>query len=235
MSTVYLIHGLMGTAEYHFGQQIRAWENDHDVVPLNLPGHGTASDRAQDPFFQPALSWVLGQIKERGKGHIVGLSLGASIAIHLALTHPELCKSIVLTGYVPAVPINMAGIMEQQYETFLHIEENNPEVAKEFMGLHGDKWYQTLCAVLKDMTFNYPGVSVEQLQGLSVPALVLNGAVQRHERDAACEMATLNDRIQVGLVPGAGHTANMQQADIYNLMVEAFWARLQHKDSDHRC
>lgn len=194
---------------------------------MNLPGHGNSSSEAPEPFFQPALSWVYGQIKEHGKGHIVGLSLGASIAIHMALEHPELCESIVLTGYAPAIPSDMTGIMEQQYEMFLHIEDHNPEAAKEFMNLHGEKWYRTLQAVLKNMTFHYPAVTNEQIQGLGVPTLVLNGSSEKHERDAVSDMASLNHCIEVGLIPSAGHTANMQQPEIYNLVVEAFWDRLQ--------
>ena len=231
VSTIYLIHGLMGTSQYHFGQQIQAWQTSHDVVPLDLPGHGNNPCEAHDPFIQPALTWVREQIEKHGKGHIVGLSLGASVAIHVALKYPELCDSIVLTGYVPAIPSNMTGIMEEQYEMLLNIEENSPEVAKEFMSLHGEKWHQTLKAVLKDITFNYPTVTHEQIQRLNVPTLVLNGSTEKHERDAVCEMANLNEAIQGGLIPGAGHTANMQQPDTYNLVVQAFWTRIQSTDS----
>lgn len=128
----------MGTSEYHFGKQIQAWQSTHDVIPLNLPGHGNNPCEAEEPFFQSAFTWVREQIEKYGKGHIVGLSLGASVAIHVALKYPELCDSIVLTGYAPAIPSNMTGVMEEQYETFLNIEDNNPEVAKEFISLHGE-------------------------------------------------------------------------------------------------
>jgi len=229
MEKVYLIHGLMGTSDYHFRPQIQAWQKEYDVVPLDLPGHGNNPEEPEESFFQQALSWVYNQIKTRGRGHILGLSLGASVAIHLALEHPNLCESIVLTGYIPAVPKDMAGIMERQYEMLLNIEENNPEVAKEFMELHGDRWYQTLKTVLREMTFNYPTVSREQIQKLSVPALVLNGAIEQHERNAACEMANLNREIQIGLIPEAGHTANLQQSDVYNLMVKSLWNRIDSK------
>ncbi|SHK70769.1 alpha/beta fold hydrolase [Alicyclobacillus tolerans] len=231
MSKIYLIHGLMGTSILHFKNQIQAWCVSHEVIALDLPGHGKNQFEAQDPFFQSALGWVSEQIQMQGKGHIVGLSLGASVAIHLALRIPKLCESIVLTGYAPAIPTHMTGIMKEQYEAFLNIEENNPEVAREFMRLHGENWYQTLKAVLKDFTFNYPTVTFEQIQKLNVPTLVLNGSNEKHERDAVFEMANSNKIIQAGLIPGAGHTANMERPEIYNLVVQTFWDNMNSIDS----
>lgn len=223
MEKIYFIHGLMGISEYHFKQQIDEFKSDYEIIPLNLPGHGNNPNRAKEPFFPQALSWAQIQISEHGKGHIVGLSLGASVAIHIALQNPHLCESVVLTGYAPYVPDHMNGIMEKQYKMFLNIEDNNPEVAKEFKELHGDKWYETLKFVLKQMTFNYPSISNEQLQNLIVPTLVLNGANEEHERKAVCEIANVNKDILIGLIPNAGHTANIEQANVYNSILKSFW------------
>lgn len=227
MRTIYLIHGLMGTAQRHFGPQIEEWNSAETVIALDLPGHGTRPDEAPVPYFPGALAWAIEQIQAHGRGHIVGISLGASVAIHLAMEYPDLCESIVLTGYAPAIPADMAPLMEQQYETFLNIRETAPDIAREFESLHGNKWYRTLKAVMDDMTFHYPAVSPEQLQRLRVPTLVLNGAQESHEREAACTMARLNDQIAVGLIPRAGHTAELQQPVLYNLMVKTFWGQVE--------
>lgn len=53
------------------------------MIPLDLPGHGTGSDEAPVPYFQGALAWAAEQVEAHGRSH-VGLSLGASVAIHLA-------------------------------------------------------------------------------------------------------------------------------------------------------
>lgn len=226
MEKIYFIHGLMGTSDYHFKPQLQALQKEYEIIKLDLPGHGSNVEPVQESYFQQALSWVYKEIERTGRGHIVGLSLGASVAIHLAMKHPELCASIVLTGYAPAVPANMEEVMEEQYEMFLNIEENNPEVAKEFKDLHGDKWFETLKVVIKEMTFHYPTVVNEQVQKLSVPTLILNGADEQLERHAANDMADLNKNIQIGLIPGAGHIANLQQPDVYNIILKSFWNRL---------
>ncbi|MDP9728819.1 hypothetical protein [Alicyclobacillus tolerans] len=99
------------------------------------------------------------------------------------------------------------------------------------MRLHGENWYQTLKAVLKDFTFNYPTVTFEQIQKLNVSTLVLNVSNEKHERDAVFEMANSNKIIQAGLIPGAGHTANMERPEIYNLVVQTFWDNMNSIDS----
>lgn len=224
---IYVIHGLMGTARQHFGPQLEEWNSSHEVIPLDLPGHGPDSDEAPTPYFSAARAWAAQQMACRGSGHIVGLSLGASVAMHLAIEYPQLCESLVLTGYAPAIPEDLRPLMEQQYQTFSKISETAPDVAAEFALWHGEKWYRTLMAVMDDMTFHYPTVAAEQIQRLRVPTLVLNGAQEAHERQAACEMADLNGHVRVGLIPGAGHTAELQQPALYNLMVKTFWDQLE--------
>lgn len=214
----------MGISEEHFKPQIDELQDKYKIIPLNLPGHGNNPIQAEASFFQQALTWVQEQMREHGKGHVVGLSLGASIAIHVALKTPELCESIVLTGYAPYVPKNMTEIMEQQYDMFLNIEKNSPETANEFEELHGDNWYETLKCVLNQMTFHYPSVSNDQLLNIKVPMLVLNGANEEHERNAVCEIANVNEDISIGLIPNAGHPANTDQPDVYNSLLRTFWS-----------
>jgi pimeloyl-ACP methyl ester carboxylesterase len=229
METVYLIHGLMGTSNYHFAPQVQEWNTEYNLVLLDLPGHGDNPEKARTPFFEQGLTWVCDKIKEIGKGHIIGLSLGGNLAIHLALKYPELCKSIVLTGYVPSIPENLIGIMEEQYKMFLKVPEENPELAEEFMQLHGKRWYETLKIVLKEMTYNYPKITFEQIKDISVPTLVLNGSKEQHEREAASVMADLNSNIEIALLSGGGHTANLEEPIAYNIIVKSFWDRANLK------
>jgi pimeloyl-ACP methyl ester carboxylesterase len=169
----------MGTASHHFRPQLARWSERYQVIPLHLPGHGTNPRAAADPFFPDALAWVEAQLETQGPGHLVGLSLGASVAIHVALERPDLCQSVVLTGYAPAIPFHLMGLMESQYRMFLEIDRHHPDVAQEFHGLHGDRWRDTLFRVLTQMTYHYPTVHREQFAEWAVPLLVLNGSVKR--------------------------------------------------------
>lgn len=231
LDRIYLFHGFMGTAQSHFAQQISIWQDAFEVIPIDLPGHGSNPLDAPRPYFSSALSWIMDVIAVHGRGHLVGLSLGASLAIHVAVKNPGLCQSIVLTGYSPFIPDELEPLMRQQYEQFQRIERENPQVVHEFLTLHGTRWKNTLMAVLDDMTFHYPRVDDQAVKNLRVPTLVLNGSQEAYERHAASYLADIgNPLLQVGLIPGAGHVANRQKPAIYNTVVQDFWASLPVMD-----
>lgn len=222
MERVYLLHGFMGTAQTHFGDQISHFEEKCEVIPVDLPGHGANDIEAAESYFEEALSFIISLIKEKGPGYLVGLSLGASLAIHTALKTPGQVKGIVLTGYSPLIPEDLKPLMETQYEYFFNIEENDPNAVQYFSELHGVKWKQTLHSVLHTMTYHYPSISKEDIQRLSVPVLILNGSSERHEADAVSYFKETNAAVLAEVIPNAGHTANMDQPDIYNKMLEDF-------------
>jgi pimeloyl-ACP methyl ester carboxylesterase len=213
----------MGTAETHFSNQVSGLGDWYELVLLDLPGHGSSLIEAGEQYFEEALNWVASQIREKGEGYIIGLSLGASLAIHVAREEPELVKGIVLTGYSPFIPEELKDAMNKQYEYFLNIEENNPNIAEQFQTLHGDKWRRTMKNVLQTMTFHYPAATEADIRNLRVPTLILKGSNELHEVEAAAYLKKLNDDINIGLIPNAGHTANIDQPGIYNRMVEGFF------------
>jgi pimeloyl-ACP methyl ester carboxylesterase len=212
----------MGTSRSHFSSQISSLEENNELILLDLPGHGNSVEMAMDDYFENALQWVISQIKQRGQGYIVGLSLGASLAVHIAKREPSLVKGIILTGYSPFIPDELKDIMENQYDYFLNIEENDINIANHFKNVHGEKWFDTLKKVLYTMTFNYPSITDKDLENLIVPTLVLNGSKDFHEVEAATYIKGKNKEIEIGLIPNAGHTANIDQPDVYNLLVKEF-------------
>lgn len=214
----------MGTATTHFSNQTANLESRYELVLLDLPGHGDAAVEASENYFEETLNHVITQIRNRGEGYIVGLSLGASLAIHCALKVPELVSGIVLTGYSPFIPEELREAMEKQYNYFMDIEENNVDIAKHFMMLHGDEWKRTLKNVIHTMTFNYPTATQEHIRNIKVPMLLLNGSNELHEVEAAAYIKKTNNNTKIGLIPNAGHTANIDQPELYNKILEDFLA-----------
>ncbi|MBY6037666.1 alpha/beta hydrolase [Fictibacillus nanhaiensis] len=219
---LYLIHGLMGTGEQHFHPQLMNLKDKFDLYPIDLPGHGSNQEPAADPYFEHALEWVAQHIRIQGKGHIMGVSLGASIGIHLAIRYPELVESLILTGYAPFIPQYLEETMEKQYHSFLAIKETAPETASHFQSLHGDRWYKTLKLVLDTFTYHYPTMTKVDFEKLIVPTLLLNGEKEKHECEAAILLKEYSKNIHIGLVPFAGHVANLEQPEMYNHLVTTF-------------
>lgn len=219
---VYLIHGLMGTGEMHFKEQLEALREEFTIIPIDLPGHGQNSRDADDPFFEHTLEWLISELRKREPGILIGLSMGASFALHAAIRYPELTKGIVLTGYVPSIPEDMNAIMERQYQFLYNIKAEAPEVVKDYLLLHGPRWETTLHRVVKCFTYHYPAVSDEQIKKLTVPTLLINGGNEKHEVDSVHHLSSLNNLITPGIIPNCGHLANTENPSIFNRMTLEF-------------
>ncbi|NMH68086.1 alpha/beta hydrolase [Bacillus sp. RO3] len=222
MKNIYFIHGLMGTGESHFKEQMDRFKKEYNVLPIDLPGHGQNAQDAEDPFFEPTLEWLMKELRKTGPGYIIGLSMGASFALHLAIRYPELTKGIVLTGYVPTIPKHMHATMEKQYHYLHTIKEEVPETATEYLFLHGGRWEDTLHKVVKCFTYHYPDVSDQQIKELTVPTFIVNGGKEQHEVDSVHHLSSLNKRIRPEIIPDGGHLANMEYPSLFNELTLRF-------------
>lgn len=99
-----LIHGL-GSSSRDWEAQVAFFAPHYQVIALDVRGHGR-SGKPPGPYSMAlfaadtaALLHALG----RGPAHIVGLSLGGMIAFQLAVSYPELVKSLVIINSAPAV------------------------------------------------------------------------------------------------------------------------------------
>ncbi|WLR42214.1 alpha/beta hydrolase [Bacillus carboniphilus] len=117
--------------------------------------------------------------------------------------------------------------MENRYQYFMNIEENDQEIANLFRQLHGDKWRGTMKNVLHEMTFHYPVVSERDIRNLQVPMMLVNGSNTLHEVESVSYVKKINSDIEIGLVPYAGHTANMEQPQLYNQILDAFLNKIR--------
>ncbi|MDP5274052.1 alpha/beta fold hydrolase [Chengkuizengella axinellae] len=232
LDRIYMLHGFMGTGDLHFKKQVEFFKDHMEIVNLDLPGHGLSEIEASSHYFENTLEWLIEQLKLTGAGYIIGLSLGASLAIHAALKEPNLVKGIILTGYTPFIPEDLKDIMEYQYKYFMNIEENDRKTAIYLEGVHGEKYKDTLKKVLYVMTYEYPTVAEESISSFKLPTLVLNGSNDLHEINAALFMKSKNPEIKIGLIPGAGHTANIEKPHIFNHIVKDFINDLKENKSN---
>lgn len=83
-----------------FTQTCRSWlpvaeqfVNDHEVVLVDLPGHGRSSHVRADLRLGADLIATVG-----GEATYIGYSMGARFLLHLALAYPHLTRSLALIG-----------------------------------------------------------------------------------------------------------------------------------------
>lgn len=167
-----------------------------------------------------------------------GISMGAAIALRLAVLHPGLVKALVLARpawSLSAAPANMkpnaeVGALLQQFPpaeaearfraspTAQHLAANAPDNLASLLGFFARPDLQTTAALLTRISADGPGVTRQQVSALSLPTLVIgNQRDAIHPMSLAEELASIIPRAKlVEITPKAEdrdrHVADFQKA-----------------------
>ncbi|MFD0557504.1 3-oxoadipate enol-lactonase [Stackebrandtia endophytica] len=100
--TVVFLHA-MGGSHRMWDAQVEALATDYNIVAPDLPGHGLNKTRfTMEAAADQALRAI--RINSAGPVHLVGASLGASVALHVALAAPARVAGMILSGTMIQVP-----------------------------------------------------------------------------------------------------------------------------------
>src|SRR5437867_1772653 len=108
---IVFLHGL-GSCADDWTWQIPAFERDHRLLLVDLPGH-YRSPLPAGPLSVDAMADAVGVLLARlgePPAHVVGLSLGGCVALALALRAPERVRSLtVVNAFARPLPAGRAG------------------------------------------------------------------------------------------------------------------------------
>ena len=114
--TIVFLHG-EGISGWMWDEQLKAFSEYHCIIP-DLPGHGKSAE-VKPVTVQDAADMIIDIIKNKaknGKAHLVGLSMGAQIAVQILNTAPEVVNHVLISG---ALVRN-----SQPTESFLELLDN---------------------------------------------------------------------------------------------------------------
>ena len=216
-----LVHGFTQTGASW--ATIAAGLADHEVLTPDQPGHG---DRAAERADLVTSALLLAPL---GPAAFVGYSMGARIALHLALLRPDLVDALVLLG-------GTAGIDDDEERAARRAADEVLADRLEDIGTDAflDEWLaQPLFAGLPAeargarstdasglaWSLRLSGTGTQQplwdrLGELRMPVLVVAG--ERDEKFRALGqrlVAAIGANATLGLVPDAGHAAHLERPD----------------------
>jgi len=231
-----LIHGFGGDLNnWLFNQP--ALSDAHDVVALDLPGHGRSSKEvgAGD---MAALAGALAAFLDAigiGQTHLVGHSLGGALALHIAMQDPTRVAGLTLLA-----PAGLGSEINQDFiegfigagkrkemRAVLELLVADPALISRDM-VNDVLKYKRLDGVnqalrqLADSLF--PGGRQQQLDaaglaGISTPMTVIWGQGDRVLPVAQAD--ALADRAEIHRLEGVGHMAHMEASAEVNRLIEA--------------
>ena len=233
-----LIHGFGGDLlSWQFNQS--AWAEQRPVVAIDLPGHG-GSSKAVPQADVAGLAAMVAEamdVLELSRAHLAGHSLGAAIALRLALDHSPRVASLTLV-----CPAGLGAEINGDYIAAFVGTDKRREMKATLELLFGDPTLVTremVDDVLKYKRLDgvdaalrgiadacFPGgrqasVLRERLADVRVPIQVIWGAEDRIIPAVQAE-ALPDGRRHV--FPKAGHMAHIERAEEVNRLVRDFIA-----------
>lgn len=199
--------------------------NDRPVVALDLPGHG-----AQPPLTGPAtLTGLAEDVAARlpGRAHLVGFSLGALIAQHLARYRPELVATLTSVSSVCRRTPEEAASVRQRLES---ARADFPASVEASIG----RWYpagsdvdaETVAGTRSTLLANsvesylhayevFATADAEigpELGSIGVPSLAVTGELDPGSTpEMTGRLASATPGAQAVVVPGARHMLPVEQ------------------------
>ena len=221
--------------------QTAALASTYRTLAIDLPGFGRSR---YIEGHTPMVAEILTVLDLRGieRLHLVGASLGAAVAVDVALVHGDRVRSLVLAdplllGVPTPIPswersedLARAGDVKGAVEHWLADPvfdgaRTRPavwaEIREMIVGYDGGHWAGTSRLRWASKT---PG---ERLAQLGVPTLVLVG-----ERDTpgfqamADEYARAIPGARQQRIPGAGHVSNLEEPEVFTRLLREFFASL---------
>jgi pimeloyl-ACP methyl ester carboxylesterase len=230
-----LLHGAYMNIDIAFGKLIPTLAQSHQVIAVELQGHGRTADIERPIRYELMASDIIALLEYLGidNADFFGYSMGGNVALQVTIQRPDLVRKLVVAsanyrrdGYYPEVLAMIAGI--------------TPEV---FAGSPIDTEYQrlapnpqdfpTLVAKLVALDKEVLAWPVEDIQSIQAPTLIIIGDADVVRPEHAVEMFRLlgggvpgdmtglpNARLAV--LPGTTHIGVMEQTDLLLALVPPF-------------
>lgn len=237
-----LIHG--------FGGDLNTWMFNHEalaarraVYALDLPGHGGSSKRVDKGDLRDLADFVSGFMAAVGvsAAHLVGHSMGGAVAIELARSYPERCRSLVLLA-----PAGLGPEIDGEFITGFIAAKRRKDIKPYLDRLFADPRlagrqlveevlkYKRLDGVESALRtiaaeFSPNGKQAvllrDALLHLPLPILLLWGAQDRILPPSHAH--GLPPSIRTAILPAVGHLPHLEAAARVNQLIASFWEEMR--------
>ena len=202
-----LLHGAFGFVE-SWGPLLTALAKNHQVIALELQGHGHTNDLDRALSFEQMAddtAALLNHLKVT-KADIFGYSLGGTVALAISIRRPELVRKLAIYG-------SCAGNMKDTYD---------PGTYKQFQSLSTDfapaplkepydrmapdpKRWPILVTKIKNLEKDFKGFSADEVKTIKAQTLIMMGDRDAVRPEHAVEMYRLIPNSQLAIFPGSDH------------------------------
>ena len=197
---VVLLHGgLSKTSSWDY-ILVPALEDDFHVFGYDRAGHGFTGDKQGSLHFEfqrdEAIAYLEDVVKE--PAHLIGYSDGGIIALMVAISRPDLVKSIVAIGAnyhfdAPLSEFTDAEVSEEEQAEYNLISPDAPHTLLEKKNRMNEIWKTE------------PDIALSDIATIQCPVLVLAGDDDVIKHDHTISLYEALPLGQLAIVPGTSH------------------------------
>jgi pimeloyl-ACP methyl ester carboxylesterase len=230
-----LIHGSYMNIDLNYGQLIPELAKKRQVIALEMQGHGRTAD-IDRPFSYPALAGDVAALLKYLKidsADVLGYSLGATVALELAIEHPSLVNKLIIISSV----YKYDGWIQAARDIFPTMKpeflEHTP-LKTEYDRLSPDKshWTAFVTRMAKFDATSFD-LGAEKIKQIKSPVLIISGDNDGVDLNHLADMYRLCGggvfgdmaglpKSQLAIVPGATHVSLMMETDKLNHLISPF-------------
>jgi pimeloyl-ACP methyl ester carboxylesterase len=233
---VLLGHGYSATGRMWDGQR-RALGDRYRIISWDMRGHGQTESPADPAQYSAALT--VGDVRELlrhcgvERAVVGGLSLGGYVALAFYLAHPEMVRALVICdsgpGYRNAVARAAWNTRAQVRAAELEAKgldalAGRSREMREAMGHHRSA--QGLAHAARGMLAQEGSQVIDGLAAVRVPTLIVVGDQDQPFLAPSEYMAKKIPGARLAVIPGAGHSSNLDQPEIFNRVLRNFLDQL---------
>jgi pimeloyl-ACP methyl ester carboxylesterase len=227
-SPLLLLHGGILTIDLNFASLIPTLAERHTVVGVEFQGHGRTADTGREITPAALASDVVGVLDSLGldRAHVFGHSMGAGVALELAVNHPARVRRVVAAS----ASVRPEGMHEDLTDPAKMATSTRMPTAQDFADMkeaygrlsphpeHFDEFLATLSASTADLQ----GWSDEQLAGITAPTLLIIGDRDFTTVEHAALMLELIPGSQLAVLPDTTHMQVTRRPELLLPMLARF-------------
>lgn len=219
-----LLHGGGDTIQTSFGRILPELARDRQVIAFEQQGYGHTADIAERPFtFEQSADDTAALLRylDIERADLFGFSNGGTVALQVAIRHPQLVRKLVLASALASRAGAYAWLWDAMTDATL---ENMPqELQDEYLKVapHPENlrmFHDKAAQRMRD----FQDIPEEAMRSIRAPALIVVGDADVIRPEHAVEMFRMLPHAQLAILPGADHMQVTTRTDVLVPAINAF-------------
>ena len=230
-----LLHGAFSAIGTSFGELLPELAKTRQVIGLELQAHGRTADIDRPLSLEQMADDTAAAIRYLGidQADIFGYSMGASVALQVAIRHSEVVRKLVLASVTFNVSGVHPGLMDGFADMTADMMVGSPWHDEYMRIAPNPDNFATLFAKKSQMDRGIQDVPAEAIAAIKAPILVIIGDSDLVRPEHAVEMFRLAGggvfgdivampRSQLAVLPGTSHVSLVSRADLLLPIIPRF-------------